>query len=220
MIGLAKFRMLVVAGLAVLAAGQGVAQNGGAGEARIVIMDYSGSMWANTGQPRAPEATEDHKMYNRAEELAGEVVAKLLADGSAAGLGLTPFGQEGRERCGDPIVPVLSADRPFSRDIADAFLGELEWLRPAGQTPLEEAIRVATDDAKRLIETGTWEKVRLVVISDMQDTCIDDVRVARPTKDQFCAWANGSSTLSGRPTRSCLALCAARTRSSSNMWWR
>jgi len=123
-----------------------------------LLLDASGSMWADLGDRTRIEVARD-------------VVRDLLEDWDRrAELGLTVYGHRRRRDCEDieTLVPVGPADR-------EALESAVRGVEPRGMTPLGAALEHAATGLR-------WQEQRaaVVLVSDGRETCgADPCAVAR-----------------------------------------
>ena len=120
-----------------------------AAERAIIVLDASGSMWAQIdGKAR----------ITIARETLDSVLSTLSPD---IELGLMAYGHREKGNCGDIQMLVEPA-----AGTADAIKAAVADINPKGMTPLSDAVRLAADDLKY-----TEEKATVILITDGLETC-------------------------------------------------
>jgi len=120
-----------------------------AAERAIIVLDASGSMWAQIdGKAR----------ITIARETLDSVLSTLPPD---IELGLMAYGHREKGNCGDIQMLVEPA-----AGTADAIKAAVADINPKGMTPLSDAVRLAADDLKY-----TEEKATVILITDGLETC-------------------------------------------------
>ena len=123
-----------------------------AAERAIIVLDASGSMWAQIdGKAR----------ITIARETLDSVLSTLSPD---IELGLMAYGHREKGNCGDIQMLVEPA-----AGTADAIKAAVADINPKGMTPLSDAVRLAADDLKY-----TEEKATVILITDGLETCGGD----------------------------------------------
>jgi Ca-activated chloride channel homolog len=141
-----KFINKVVAGAALAL---GLAFSAVAAERAIIVLDGSGSMWAQIdGEAR----------ITIARETLSSVLAELPDD---LELGLMTYGHREKGNCGD-IEMLVQPASDSGAAIADAANG----INPKGMTPLSDAVRLAAEELR-----FTEEKATVILITDGLETC-------------------------------------------------
>ncbi len=139
------FRKILAGAVAVL----GLAMPALAAERAIIVLDASGSMWAQIdGKAR----------ITIARETLDSVLSTLPPD---LELGLMAYGHREKGNCGDIEMLVEPA-----AGTADAIKAAVEDINPKGMTPLSDAVRLAAEDL-RFAE----EKATVILITDGLETC-------------------------------------------------
>src|SRR5690606_20585915 len=142
-------RRLIAAIVVALLAAFGGAQ---AAERAIIILDGSGSMWAQIdGKARISIARET------LDDVLGAVPDDLE-------LGFMSYGHRREGDCGD-IELMVEPDAGTAEDISDAA----RTITPLGKTPLSEAVRLAAEDLSYLEEKAT-----VILITDGIESCEAD----------------------------------------------
>src|SRR5215217_3900604 len=115
-----------------------------AAERAIIVLDASGSMWAQIdGKAR----------ITIARETLDSVLATLPDD---LELGLMAYGHREKGNCGDIEMLVEPA-----AGTADAIKAAVADINPKGMTPLSDAVRLAAEDL-----SYTEEKATVILITD------------------------------------------------------
>lgn len=139
------WRKLILGGAAALA----LAMPAVAAEKTIIVLDASGSMWAQVdGKSRI--------------DIARETLRDVLK-GVPPGLelGFMAYGHREKGNCGD-IELLVEPGAGTSQAILDAA----DAITPKGKTPLSAAVRLAAEDLQY-----TEEKARVILITDGLETC-------------------------------------------------
>lgn len=124
----------------------------GAGERAIIVLDGSGSMWAQIdGVPRITIARQTLR----------KVLGELPSD---LDLGLMTYGAREKGNCKDIALLV-----PPAPNTAKAIVVAADKISPKGKTPLSEAVRLAAEDLKY-----TEERATVILITDGLETCAAD----------------------------------------------
>ena len=127
----------------------GLAMPALAAERALIVLDASGSMWAQIdGKAR----------ITIARETLDSVLSTLSPD---IELGLMAYGHREKGNCGDIQMLVEPA-----AGTADAIKAAVADINPKGMTPLSDAVRLAADDLKY-----TEEKATVILITDGLETC-------------------------------------------------
>ena len=137
-------RILASAALAL-----GLATTAAAAERAIIVLDGSGSMWAQI---------EGEARITIARETLSSVLAELPDD---LELGLMTYGHREKGNCGDIEMLVQPATNSGAA-IAEAANG----INPKGMTPLSDAVRLAAEELR-----FTEEKATVILITDGLETC-------------------------------------------------
>lgn len=120
-----------------------------AGERAIIVLDGSGSMWAQIdGEAR----------ISIARDTLSSVLDGLPAD---LELGLMTYGHREKGNCGD--IEMLVEPAPGS---SAAIVEAAGKINPKGMTPLSDAVRLAAEDLRY-----TEEKATVILITDGLETC-------------------------------------------------
>ncbi|WP_297109512.1 VWA domain-containing protein [uncultured Devosia sp.] len=120
-----------------------------AAERAIIVLDGSGSMWAQIdGEAR----------ITIARETLSEVLSELPAD---LELGLMSYGHREKGNCGDIEMLVEPA-----ANTGAAIAGAAGDINPKGMTPLSDAVRLAAEELRY-----TEEKATVILITDGLETC-------------------------------------------------
>jgi len=139
------FHKLLIGAVALL----GLAMPAMAAERAIVVLDASGSMWAQIdGKAR----------ITIARETLDSVLSTLSPD---IELGLMAYGHREKGNCGDIemlVEPAAGTAAAIKAAVAD--------INPKGMTPLSDAVRLAAEDLKY-----TEEKATVILITDGLETC-------------------------------------------------
>ncbi|MDB5527852.1 MAG: hypothetical protein JWR51_955 [Devosia sp.] len=136
---------ILVGAVAVL----GLAMPAMAAERAIIVLDASGSMWAQIdGKAR----------ITIARETLDSVLSTLSPD---IELGLMAYGHREKGNCGDIEMLVEPA-----AGTAEAIKAAVADINPKGMTPLSDAVRLAAEDLKY-----TEEKSTVILITDGLETC-------------------------------------------------
>jgi Ca-activated chloride channel family protein len=136
---------ILVGAVAVL----GLAMPAVAAERAIIVLDASGSMWAQIdGKAR----------ITIARETLDSVLSTISPD---VELGLMAYGHRKKGDCGDIQMLVEPA-----AGTADAIKAAVADINPKGMTPLSDAVRLAAEDLKY-----TEEKSTVILITDGLETC-------------------------------------------------
>lgn len=142
-------RKAVLAGLAALALMVPVA----AAERAIIVLDGSGSMWAQIdGEAR----------ITIARDTLSEVLSTIPSD---LELGLMTYGHREKGNCGDIEMMVAPA-----AGTASAISAAAAEINPKGMTPLSEAVRIAAEELRY-----TEDRATVILITDGLETCEVDV---------------------------------------------
>lgn len=127
----------------------GLAMPAMAAERAIIVLDASGSMWAQIdGKAR----------ITIARETLDSVLSTISPD---VELGLMAYGHRKKGDCGDIQMLVEPA-----AGTADAIKAAVADINPKGMTPLSDAVRLAAEDLKY-----TEEKSTVILITDGLETC-------------------------------------------------
>ncbi|MET3897594.1 Ca-activated chloride channel family protein [Devosia sp. UYZn731] len=136
---------ILVGAVAVL----GLAMPAMAAERAIIVLDASGSMWAQIdGKAR----------ITIARETLDSVLSTISPD---VELGLMAYGHRKKGDCGDIEMLVEPA-----AGTAEAIKAAVADINPKGMTPLSDAVRLAAEDLKY-----TEEKSTVILITDGLETC-------------------------------------------------
>ncbi|SMQ66405.1 Ca-activated chloride channel family protein [Devosia lucknowensis] len=134
-----------------------------AAERAIIVLDGSGSMWAQI---------EGKARITIARETLSEVLAELPDD---LELGLMTYGHREKGNCEDIelLVPPASGAGP-------AIAAAAEGINPKGMTPISDAVRLAAEDLQY-----TEEKATVILITDGLETCeVDPCQLASDLEQQ------------------------------------
>ena len=120
-----------------------------AAERAVIVLDGSGSMWAQIeGEARIT--------------IARETLASVLSDFPAdLELGLMTYGHREKGNCADIEMLVEPA-----AGTGGAIAAAAEAINPKGMTPLSDAVRLAAEDLR-----FTEEKATVILITDGLETC-------------------------------------------------
>lgn len=136
--------------MALLLAGGAVSAN--AAERAIIILDGSGSMWAQIdGEAR----------ISIARETLGDVLDRVPAD---LELGFMTYGHREKGECSDIELLV----KPEA-GTADAIRQAAAGITPLGKTPISDAVRLAAEDLRY-----TEDKATVILITDGIESCEAD----------------------------------------------
>src|SRR5690606_15591853 len=139
----------IAAGLAALA----LSATAVAAEKAIIVLDGSGSMWAQIdGEAR----------ITIARDTLSEVLSTVPAD---LELGLMTYGHREKGNCGDIEMLVAPAT-----GTAGAINAAAAKINPKGMTPLSDAVRLAAEELRY-----TEDKATVILITDGLETCEVDV---------------------------------------------
>lgn len=127
----------------------GLALPGIAAERAIIVLDGSGSMWAQI---------EGKARITIARETLSSVLSSMPAD---LELGLMTYGHRERGNCGDIEMLVQPAS-----GTAGAISAAANKINPKGMTPLSDAVRLAAEELR-----FTEEKATVILITDGLETC-------------------------------------------------
>ncbi len=136
-------------GMAVGAAVLGAALSAEAAERTIIVLDASGSMWAQI---------DDTPRIAIARDVLDEVLGKLPADRE---LGLMAYGHRKKGVCSDIELLV-----PPAAGTAEAIREAAAKINPKGKTPLSEAVRQAAEALRYTEDAAT-----VVLITDGIENC-------------------------------------------------
>lgn len=143
------FLQTIAAGLAALAMAAPVT----AAERAIIVLDGSGSMWAQIdGEARITVA----------RDTLSEVLFTMPDD---LELGLMTYGHREKGNCGDIEMLVAPA-----AGTAGAINAAAAKINPKGMTPLSDAVRIAAEELRY-----TEDKATVILITDGLETCEVDV---------------------------------------------
>lgn len=134
-----------------------------AAERAIIVLDGSGSMWAQIdGKARIT--------------IARETLASVLADlPDDLELGFMTYGHREKGNCGD-IETLVEPAVGTGAAIATAA----EGINPKGMTPISDAVRLAAEDLR-----FTEEKATVILITDGLETCeVDPCQLASELEGQ------------------------------------
>lgn len=120
-----------------------------AAERAIIVLDGSGSMWAQI---------EGEARISIARETLSSVLAELPED---LELGLMSYGHREKGNCGDIEMLVAPASGTGA-----AIAAAADKINPKGMTPLSDAVRLAAEDLRY-----TEEKATVILITDGLETC-------------------------------------------------
>jgi Ca-activated chloride channel family protein len=142
----------IVAGALVLLAGLGLATAASAADRAIIILDGSGSMWAQIdGEAR----------ITIARETLDEVLDEVPDDME---LGFMTYGHREKGDCSDIEMLVEPAV-----GTADQIREAADEITPLGKTPISDAVRLAAEDLKY-----TEDKATVILITDGIESCEAD----------------------------------------------
>jgi hypothetical protein len=127
----------------------GLALPGIAAERAIIVLDGSGSMWAQI---------EGKARITIARETLSSVLSSMPDD---LELGLMTYGHRERGNCGDIEMLVQPAS-----GTAGAISAAANKINPKGMTPLSDAVRLAAEELR-----FTEEKATVILITDGLETC-------------------------------------------------
>lgn len=123
------------------------------GSASVLILDASGSMWAQLEEGRSRI------------EVARDVLDDFLGTRPAeAPLGVIAYGHNRRGDCSD--IAVIA---PFGTQDATSLAARLRALSPRGKTPIADALRLAASQVP-----ATAEDADIVLVTDGLETCGGD----------------------------------------------
>ena len=151
-----KFALSAVAAL-------GLAMPAVAAERAVIVLDGSGSMWAQIdGKARIT--------------IARETLSKVLTDlPDDLELGFMTYGHREKGNCGD-IEMLVEPAAGTGAAIAKAAQG----INPKGMTPISDAVRLAAEDLR-----FTEEKATVILITDGLETCeVDPCKLATELEAQ------------------------------------
>lgn len=134
-----------------------------AAERAIIVLDGSGSMWAQIdGKARIT--------------IARETLSSVLADlPNDLELGFMTYGHREKGNCADIEVLVEPAT-----GTGDAIVAAAEGINPKGMTPISDAVRLAAEDLR-----FTEEKATVILITDGLETCeVDPCALASELEGQ------------------------------------
>jgi len=118
-------------------------------ERAIIVLDGSGSMWAQiAGVPRISIARDT--LHSVLGELPGDLE-----------LGLMTYGAREKGNCSDIQLLV-----PPAAGTADEISAAADKISPKGMTPLSDAVRMAADELKY-----TEQRATVILITDGLETC-------------------------------------------------
>lgn len=147
------FRTIAIGAIAVL----GLALPAVAAERAIIVLDGSGSMWAQI---------EGKARITIARETLASVLATLPDD---LELGFITYGHREKGNCGD--IETLVEPAPGT---AQAIVAAAEGINPKGMTPISDAVRLAAEELQY-----TEEKATVILITDGLETCeVDPCQLA------------------------------------------
>jgi Ca-activated chloride channel family protein len=128
-----------------------------AAERVIIVLDGSGSMWAQIdGVPRISIARDTLRT------VLGEIPEDLE-------LGLMTYGHRERGNCADIELLV-----PAGAGTADAITAAADAINPRGMTPISDAVRLAAEELRY-----TEERATVILITDGLETCeVDPCQLA------------------------------------------
>lgn len=154
-----KLKKLVLGAVAAL----GLAFPAIAAERAIIVLDGSGSMWAQIdGKAR----------ITIARETLDSVLSSLPDD---LELGLMTYGHREKGNCGD--IEMLVEPAPGT---GAAIAAAANKINPKGMTPLSDAVRLAAEDLRY-----TEEKATVILITDGLETCeVDPCALATELEGQ------------------------------------
>ncbi len=153
------FKKVILGAVAVI----GLALPAVAAERAIIVLDGSGSMWAQIdGKAR----------ITIARETLGSVLATLPGD---LELGLMTYGHREKGNCDD--IEMLVEPAPGT---GAAISAAADKINPKGMTPLSDAVRLAAEDLRY-----TEEKATVILITDGLETCeVDPCALANELESQ------------------------------------
>lgn len=134
-----------------------------AAERAIIVLDGSGSMWAQIdGKAR----------ITIARETLAEVLATLPAD---LELGFMTYGHREKGNCGDIELLIEPA-----AGTGPAIIAAANAINPKGMTPISDAVRLAAEDLR-----FTEQKATVILITDGLETCeVDPCALASELESQ------------------------------------
>lgn len=134
-----------------------------AAERAIIVLDGSGSMWAQIdGKAR----------ITIARETLGAVLSELPGE---LELGLMTYGHREKGNCGDIELLVAPA-----AGTAGAITQAAKAINPKGMTPISDAVRLAAEELR-----FTEEKATVILITDGLETCeVDPCQLASDLEGQ------------------------------------
>lgn len=141
----------------------GLALPSSAAERAIIVLDGSGSMWAQIdGKAR----------ITIARETLSAVLSELPGD---LELGLMTYGHREKGNCGDIQLLVAPA-----AGTAAAITQAANAINPKGMTPISDAVRLAAEELR-----FTEEKATVILITDGLETCeVDPCQLASDLEGQ------------------------------------
>lgn len=159
----------------------------------MFVVDYSGSMW--NGTENGPDT-----YYERTENLLGDTLDHMLANTPGSTVGLVTFGDKNdpngrvvRKVDRDPGCKNINfysrAGFAINRPNVEALKSYIDnQLIADGVTPLDKASIRGIDAAKDIILDDRARAMRIVIVSDMKDTCIDGrhVRAEDVDPETYC----------------------------------
>lgn len=153
------FKKTMLGALVVL----GLAVPSFAAERAIIVLDGSGSMWAQIdGKAR----------ITIARETLGAVLSELPGD---LELGLMTYGHREKGNCGDIQLLVAPA-----AGTSAAITQATNAINPKGMTPISDAVRLAAEELR-----FTEEKATVILITDGLETCeVDPCQLASDLEGQ------------------------------------
>jgi Ca-activated chloride channel homolog len=153
------WKVAAVAAITVMAAALPAA----AAERAIIVLDGSGSMWAQI---------EGEARIAIARETLAEVVATLPDD---LELGLMTYGHREKGNCGDIELVVKPA-----AGTGGAIVDAANAINPKGMTPISDAVRLAAEELRY-----TEERATVILITDGLETCdVDPCQLASDLEGQ------------------------------------
>ena len=152
-------------------------------QAVLFVTDWSNSM---TGR-----AQDGRQLFRLTPAVIQSFFASSAVTGQSPTVGLITFGDIGtwssradEARCEEDVTLRVDAGTNFAT-ARSVISGELTRTKPSGFTPIYTAIDIATLHAIELIRQDKATSVRIVVITDLKDTC-DAENGYRPLQD-YCA---------------------------------
>lgn len=153
----------------------------------LIVMDYSGSMWAEADPRRSARGDPNsHFSFHDKAEIYAENLLKARLNAKFSGpTRFVTFGENKTGDCSDITLQSGLGDR-----LNEAMISQVKSLfrrtRPLGTTPLEQSLERAIDESAAIIEGGKTERMQIVAVTDMKDICKGGQPVSNPTKQDLC----------------------------------